>query len=68
MERAASQPFDFEGDLDLALVVADAADAFTLPLPNDAFTFFGRAAGMPFWECVFWGSLGSLVGESDGVS
>ena len=37
-------------------------DAFTIPIPNDAFTTFGILAGMPFWEVVFWGSLGSVLG------
>ncbi len=41
-------------------------DAFTVPLPNDAFTFFGYMGGIPFWECVLWGSAGSLVGGSIG--
>jgi membrane protein YqaA with SNARE-associated domain len=41
-------------------------DAFTVPLPNDAFTTFGRLGGMGFWEVVAWGSLGSLVGGSTG--
>ncbi len=41
-------------------------DAFTVPLPNDAFAFFGYIGGIPFWECVFWGSLGSLIGGSIG--
>lgn len=41
-------------------------DAFTLPIPNDAFTVFGRLGGMPFWRVVMWGSLGSLAGGSTG--
>jgi len=41
-------------------------DGFTLPLPNDAFTFFGYRGGIPFWECVAWGTLGSLIGGSIG--
>lgn len=41
-------------------------DAFTVPLPNDAFTFFGYKGGIPFWECVAWGTAGSLVGGSVG--
>ena len=41
-------------------------DAFTLPLPNDAFTVLGRLGGMDFWEVVAWGSLGSIVGGSLG--
>jgi membrane protein YqaA with SNARE-associated domain len=39
-------------------------DAFTIPLPNDAFTAFGLWGGMPFWEVVAWGSLGSIAGGS----
>jgi membrane protein YqaA with SNARE-associated domain len=41
-------------------------DAFTVPIPNDAFTAFGLFGGMPFWEVVFWGSLGSMAGGSTG--
>lgn len=41
-------------------------DAFTIPLPNDAFTLFGVLGGLGFWECVLWGSVGSLVGGSVG--
>ncbi|MFT7583315.1 MAG: membrane protein YqaA with SNARE-associated domain [Myxococcota bacterium] len=42
-------------------------DAFTVPLPNDAFTFLGYMSGqLSFWECVAWGSLGSLTGGSVG--
>lgn len=41
-------------------------DAFTVPVPNDAFTAFGLWGGMPFWEVVAWGSLGSLCGGSVG--
>lgn len=41
-------------------------DAFTIPLPNDAFTAFGLWGGMPFWTVVAWGSLGSLAGGSTG--
>jgi len=41
-------------------------DAFTVPLPNDAFTFFAYTGGMPFWECVAWGTGGSLVGGTVG--
>ncbi|NVB42019.1 VTT domain-containing protein [Pseudenhygromyxa sp. WMMC2535] len=41
-------------------------DAFTVPMPNDAFTAFGLWGGMPFWEVVAWGSLGSLAGGSAG--
>jgi membrane protein YqaA with SNARE-associated domain len=41
-------------------------DAFTVPIPNDAFTAIGLFGGMGFWRVVFWGSLGSLVGGSTG--
>ena len=41
-------------------------DAFTMPVPNDAFTAFGLWGGMPFWAVVAWGSLGSLAGGSTG--
>lgn len=41
-------------------------DAFTMPVPNDAFTAFGLWGGMPFWRVVAWGSLGSLAGGSTG--
>ena len=37
-------------------------DAFTIPMPNDAFTFFGLFGGIPFWEVVAWGSAGTLTG------
>lgn len=41
-------------------------DAFTMPVPNDAFTAFGLWGGMGFWQVVCWGSLGSLAGGSTG--
>lgn len=41
-------------------------DAFTVPIPNDAFTAIGLFGGMNFGEVVFWGSLGSLAGGSTG--
>ena len=41
-------------------------DAFTIPVPNDAFTAFGLWGGMGFWTVVAWGSLGSLLGGSTG--
>ena len=41
-------------------------DAFTMPVPNDAFTAFGLWGGMGFGEVVAWGSLGSLAGGSAG--
>jgi len=41
-------------------------DAFTIPLPNDAFTVLGLMGGMGFWEVVMWGSIGSISGGSVG--
>ena len=41
-------------------------DAFTVPIPNDAFTAIGLFGGMNFMEVVFWGSVGSLAGGSTG--
>lgn len=41
-------------------------DAFTVPLPNDAFATFGLIGGMSFTEVVLWGTLGSLVGGNVG--
>ncbi|MEM6292483.1 MAG: VTT domain-containing protein [Myxococcota bacterium] len=37
-------------------------DAFTVPIPNDAFGWFGLEGGVPFWEVVMWGTLGSVAG------
>lgn len=41
-------------------------DAFTLPIPNDAFSFFGLIGGVPFWTCCLWASLGTLSGGTTG--
>jgi membrane protein YqaA with SNARE-associated domain len=41
-------------------------DAFTVPLPADAFSTFGLVGGMDFWAVVAWGSVGSLAGGSTG--
>lgn len=41
-------------------------DAFTVPVPNDAFSTFGIAGGMGFWEVVAWGTLGSIAGGLTG--
>jgi len=41
-------------------------DAFTVPLPNDAFTFIGLKGGLAFWKVVAWGSAGSIAGGSIG--
>ncbi len=37
-------------------------DAFTIPVPNDAFSFFALVGGMPFWQIVAWATVGSLGG------
>lgn len=37
-------------------------DAFTVPIPNDAFGWFGIEGGMAFWDVVAWGTLGSVTG------
>ena len=42
------------------------ADALVLPIPHDAFTTFGLVAGIPFWTCVAWASVGSVVGAHVG--
>jgi len=41
-------------------------DAFTLPIPNDAFTLVGRVGGMSFVSVVAWGTAGSIAGGSVG--
>ncbi len=41
-------------------------DAFTIPIPNDAFGMFGIAGGLGFWEVVAWGAAGSILGGSTG--
>jgi membrane protein YqaA with SNARE-associated domain len=41
-------------------------DAFTVPIPNDAFSTFGIAGGLPFWDVVWWGSAGSIAGGCTG--
>ncbi|TPV92270.1 MAG: DedA family protein [Myxococcales bacterium FL481] len=41
-------------------------DAFTVPLPNDAFSTFGLLGGMGFWPVVAWGTVGSLLGGTTG--
>jgi membrane protein DedA with SNARE-associated domain len=41
-------------------------DAFTVPLPNDAFSALGLAGGLPFVEVVAWSTGGSLAGGSVG--
>jgi len=37
-------------------------DAFTVPIPNDAFLALGRAGGMPTGPLVAWAMLGSVTG------
>lgn len=41
-------------------------DAFSLPIPNDILTVFGRMGGMGFWEVSAWASVGSTLGGSMG--
>ncbi len=41
-------------------------DSFTVPFPNDVFTFLGLQGGLGFWEVTAWASGGSLVGGSIG--
>ncbi len=43
-------------------------DAFTVPIPNDAFAFFGLLGDIDYWEVVAWGSTGSLLGGSTGFA
>jgi membrane protein YqaA with SNARE-associated domain len=43
-------------------------DAFTIPIPNDAFSAFGYFGGMGFWEVVAWASLGSILGGCTGFA
>ncbi|MGB0591020.1 MAG: YqaA family protein [Myxococcota bacterium] len=42
------------------------ADAFTVPLPVDAFNTFALFGGMNFWTVVLWASSGSLIGGALG--
>lgn len=41
-------------------------DAFTVPIPNDAFLALGRAGNMPTVPLVAWALLGSVAGGSIG--
>jgi membrane protein YqaA with SNARE-associated domain len=41
-------------------------DAFTVPIPNDAFSALGLAGGLGFVTVSAWATLGSLVGGSTG--
>ncbi|MCH9686598.1 MAG: VTT domain-containing protein [Deltaproteobacteria bacterium] len=41
-------------------------DAFTVPIPNDAFLALGRAGEMPTIPLVAWAMLGSVAGGSLG--
>lgn len=42
------------------------SDAAPMPFPPDAFTVFALFGGMPFWEVVALGSLGSVLGGVTG--
>ena len=37
-------------------------DAFTIPIPSDAFSTVGLAGGLPFWHVVAWATTGSVAG------
>jgi len=41
-------------------------DAFTVPLPNDAFSVLGLAGGLGFVEVAIWSTAGSVAGGSTG--
>ena len=41
-------------------------DAFTLPVPHEAFNTFGLMGGLGFWTVVFWASAGSITGAQLG--
>ena len=41
-------------------------DAFTVPLPNDAFSALGLAGGLDFVSVAVWSTAGSLAGGSTG--
>ncbi|MEZ4450739.1 MAG: VTT domain-containing protein [Nannocystaceae bacterium] len=41
-------------------------DAFTVPIPNDAFSALGLAGGLSFVEVCAWATLGSVLGGSIG--
>ncbi|MEZ4427903.1 MAG: VTT domain-containing protein [Nannocystaceae bacterium] len=43
-------------------------DAFTVPLPNDAFSALGIAGGMDFWVVVLWSAIGSVSGGATGFT
>lgn len=43
-------------------------DAFTIPLPNDAFSVLGLAGGLGFIEVAIWSTVGSLLGGSTGFA
>jgi len=43
-------------------------DAFTIPLPNDAFSVLGLAGGLGFVEVAIWSTVGSLLGGSTGFA
>jgi membrane protein YqaA with SNARE-associated domain len=59
---AGSRAFvDFAGGPGVALGFF-VPDAFTLPIPSDAFSAVGIAGGLPFWVVVAWGTAGSIMG------
>jgi membrane protein YqaA with SNARE-associated domain len=37
-------------------------DGLTVPLPNDAFSFFGLQGGISFWVVIAWSMVGSIAG------
>jgi len=41
-------------------------DAFSIPVPNDAFGLFGLAGGMNFWVISAWATFGSVAGGCTG--
>lgn len=41
-------------------------DAFTVPLPNDAFSALGLAGGLDFVTVAIWSTIGSVAGGSTG--
>jgi membrane protein YqaA with SNARE-associated domain len=41
-------------------------DAFTIPIPSDAFSMVGLAGGLPFWQVVTWATAGSIAGGCTG--
>jgi membrane protein YqaA with SNARE-associated domain len=56
---------DLAGGLGVALGFF-VPDAFTIPIPSDAFSLFGLAGGLRFWHVVAWASIGSIAGGCTG--